>query len=84
MIVSLAIYDSINRVKGRFDVKQFRTDNEILNKYMDFLPYDDNGDLLIKEFETKYSKCLLRETIELIAEPIVREALKQEYDRVFK
>lgn len=84
VIVSLSIYDSINRLKERFDINQFRKENKLLDKYMGFLPYDNNGDFLMYDFKTICSKRFLKEMIELIAEPIVREALKQEYNRVFK
>ena len=50
---------------------------------MDFLPTEDDGSLNEQDFGILYSMRSLREAIGLLDEPIMRDALKREYERIF-
>ena len=82
--VSLSIYDAKKRVgNDPFDLAQFKRENPELVKYMGFLPTEDDGSLDALNFEILYSRRTLNEAIGLLDEPIMRDALKREYERIF-
>lgn len=84
IIVSLSIYDAKKRVGNEpFDLAQFKCANPELVKYMDFLPTEEDGTLDALNFEIMYSSRTLKEAIGLLDEPIMRDALKREYERIF-
>ena len=84
IIVSLSIYDAMNRAeKESFDMEQFKNENPKLVKYMGFLPTEDDGSLNIQDFKILHSQRVLNEAINLLDEPIMRDALKREYERIF-
>jgi len=84
IIVSLSIYDAKKRVgNDPFDLAQFKRENPELVKYMDFLPAEEDGALDARKFEILYSSRTLKEAIGLLDEPIMRDALKREYERIF-
>ena len=84
IIVSLSIYDAKKRVgNDPFDLVQFKRENPELVKHMDFLPTEDDGSLNEQDFGILYSMRSLREAIGLLDEPIMRDALKREYERIF-
>ena len=84
IIVSLSIYDAKKRVGNEpFDLAQFKYENPELVKYMDFLPTEEDGSLDALNFEILYSSRTLKEAIGLLDEPIMRDALKREYERIF-
>ena len=84
IIVALAIYDAKKRKENEpFDLTQFKRENPELVKYMGFLPTEDDGSLSEQDFGILYSMRSLREAIGLLDEPIMRDALKREYERIF-
>ena len=84
IIVLLSIYDAKKRVgNDPFDLAQFKRENSELVKYMDFLPTKEDGTLDALKFKILYSSRTLKEAIGLLDEPIMRDALKREYERIF-
>lgn len=84
IIVSLSIFDSKKRAGNwPFDLTQFKRENPELVKYMDFLPTEEDGTLDALNFEILYSSRTLKEAIGLLDEPIMRDALRREYERIF-
>lgn len=62
---------------------RFKNENPELIKHMDFLPTEDDGSLDEHDFDILFSRCSLKEAIELLDEPIMRDALIREYERIF-
>lgn len=84
IIVSLSIHDAKKKVGNElFDMVRFKNENPELVKYMDFLPTEDDGSLDEQGFDIQYSMRSLNEAIGLLDEPIMKDALKREYDRIF-
>lgn len=84
IIVTLSVYDAMKKTGNEaFDLVQFKRENPELVKHMDFLPTEDDGSLNEQDFGILYSKRSLREAIGLLDEPIMRDALKREYERIF-
>lgn len=84
IIVTLSVYDAMKKTGNEaFDLVQFKRENPELVKHMDFLPTEDDGSLNEQDFGILYSMRSLREAIGLLDEPIMRDALKREYERIF-
>lgn len=84
IIVALAIYDAKRKLRNNtFGFDAFKDANDELVEYMDFLPLKEDGALDLLNFEIMWSKRNLDEAISLIDEPIVKDALKREYKRIF-
>lgn len=84
IIVTLSVYDAMKKTGNEaFDLVQFKCENPELVKHMDFLPTEDDGSLNEQDFGILYSMRSLREAIGLLDEPIMRDALKREYERIF-
>ena len=84
IIVLLSVYDAKKKAKNEpFDMLQFKNENPELVKYMGFLPKENDGSLDEQEFDILYSMRYLKEAIGLLDEPIMRDALKREYKRIF-
>ena len=84
IIVTLSVYDAKKKTGNEaFDLVQFKRENPELVKHMDFLPTEDDGSLNEQDFGIRYSMRSLREAIGLLDEPIMRDALKREYERIF-
>ena len=84
IIVTLSVYDAMKKTGNEaFDLVQFKRENPELVKHMDFLPTEDDGSLNEQDFGIRYSMRSLREAIGLLDEPIMRDALKREYERIF-
>lgn len=84
IIVTLSVYDAMKKTGNEaFDLAQFKRENPELVKHMDFLPIEDDGSLNEQDFGILYSMRSLREAIGLLDEPIMRDALKREYERIF-
>ena len=80
----LSVYDAKKKAKNEpFDMLQFKNENPELVKYMGFLPKENDGSLDEQEFDILYSMRYLKEAIGLLDEPIMRDALKREYKRIF-
>lgn len=84
IIVTLSVYDAMKKTGNEaFDLVQFKRENPELVKHMDFLPTEDDGSLNEQDFGILYSMRSLREAIGLLDEPIMGDALKREYERIF-
>ena len=84
IIVSLSVYDAKKKVGNEpFDMVRFKNENPELIKHMDFLPTGDDGSLDEHDFDILFSRCSLKEAIGLLDEPIMRDALIREYERIF-
>lgn len=84
IIVSLSVYDAKKKTENKpFDMVRFKNENPELVKYMDFLPTEDDGRLDEHDFDILYSRSSLKEAIGLLDEPIMRDALIREYERIF-
>lgn len=83
IIVSLAIYETIKNQEGdSVDIEQFKEDNVELSDCLDFLPIDGKRMLINTAFKEKYTKQYLEDAISLLDEPILKEALKRELERI--
>ncbi len=84
IIVCLVIYDTMKENgKKSFNWNEFKIGNNELAEYMEFVPLNADGSLDCVNFEILFSKRWLFEVISLIDEPIVKDALKREYNRIF-
>lgn len=84
IIVSLAIHDAIKENDNKpFNLNEFKLANKELADYIDFVPINGDGSLDKLNFELLHSKEWLAEVISIIDEPIIKDALKREYHRIF-
>ena len=85
IIIALAIYDFMKkRHENKLDIKRFKTENAELAPYMGFLPIETDGMLDMESFLVMFSGRSLKEAISLLDEPIIKDALLREYERIFK
>ena len=85
IIIALAIYDFMNKgPENKFDIMRFKTDNAELAPFMGFLPIETDGMLDMQSFLLMFSSRALKEAISLLDEPIIKDALLREYERIFR
>lgn len=84
IIVSLSIYEAIKKSGNKpFNIRMFKEHNPELVESMGFLPLEEDGSLSMINFEVQYSQRTIREAISLLDEPIIKNALQREYNRIF-
>lgn len=84
IIVSLSIYDAIKKSGNKqFDIRRFKEENPELVESMGSLPLEVDGNLSKIDFEVQYSRQSIKEAISLLDEPIIKDALRREYARIF-